>query len=472
MYEPQRLHPLSILDFLIRHVYSLLQALLPLFLLALAQVGSRPWIWLAIPLLLIIFIIYGVLYWLRYLFYLSEQELRLEYGVFIRKQRHIPFERIQSVQISAGILQRMFGLVKVQVETAGGGNKAEFVLAALSRTKAEALREILQSSQNLPDQDEEKPVALEYHLSARSLLLLASTSNGMGVALSALLVIVSQLDDFFSGLHIWIKIGQYAENLATGKISMVILAVLILLLLAWLMSLVGTIIRFSGFQLVREGENIIVSRGLLEKQQLTLPIKRIQAIRVVEGVLRQPFGMVSVQVVSISNSASAKGEGNVLFPLLPRVRLEQFLQETAPEFAMTFNPRMLPVSARRRYLLITTLPMLIIASLAAFFLPWGYLAFLIVPLATWLGNAQYKASGWQLEADKLLFRSRVLGRVTNIVPRRRIQSMDISQHFFQQRLGLTTLCLAVASGLGGTLVKLKGMDEKHSREIAEWFSGR
>ncbi len=134
---------------------------------------------------------------LRYVFYLSEQELRLEYGVLIRKQRYIPFERIQSVQISAGILQRMFGLVKVQVETAGAGNKAEFVLAALSRQKAEALREILQAGGNITDRAEEAPAGIEYHLSTRALLLLASTSNGIGVAISALLVIVSQLDDFF-----------------------------------------------------------------------------------------------------------------------------------------------------------------------------------------------------------------------------------------------------------------------------------
>lgn len=472
MYEPQRLHPLSILDYLVRHIYSLLQALLPLLLVAVAQSGSRKWFLLAVPILMVLFVAYGVLYWLRYVFYLSEQELRLEYGVIIRKQRYIPFERIQSVQISAGILQRLFGLVKVEVETAGGGNKAEFVLAALSRQKAEALREILQAGGNVRNQTEEVPSGIEYHLSTRALLLLASTSNGIGVAISALLVVVSQLDDFFATLNIWVKIGQYAEGLATGKISMIILALFILLLLAWLISLVGSIIRFAGFQLVREGENIKISRGLLEKQQLTLPIKRIQAIRVVEGVLRQPFGMVSVQVVSISNSASAKGEGNVLFPLLPRSQFNRFIEEIAPEFAMTMNIQKLPVNARRRYLIVNALPALIIAILAAIYLPWGYLALLIVPLAAWLGNNQYRTAGWQIDTDKLLLRSRTLGSITTIVPRRRIQSLDSAQHFFQQRRGLTNLRIDVASGIGAAIVKLKGMDEEHSQEIIEWFGGK
>lgn len=472
MYEPQRLHPLSILDYLIRHIYSMLKGLLPLFLLAVAQAGSRKWFLLAIPFLLILFIAYGVLYWLRYVFYLHGQELRLEYGVFVRKQRYIPFERIQSVQISAGVLQRLLGLVKIQVETAGAGNEAEFVLSALPRQKAEELREILQAGRNIPDQAGQAPTAVEYRLSPGRLLLLASTSNGIGVVLSALLAAASQLDDFFSELDIWVKIGQYAENLVAGKISMIILGVIILFLMAWLISLAGSLIRFAGFRLTREGDNIKISRGLLEKQQLTLPVKRIQAIRVVEGILRQPFGMVSVQVESISNSTGAKDEGNVLFPLLQRSRLPHYLQQMLPEFAVTDDIKGLPARARRRYLIINTLPALLIAILPAIFLPWGYLAFIIVPLAAWLGNAQYRAAGWLTDTDRLVLRTRTLGRVTTIIPRRKIQSISLSQNFFQKRLGLAALRIDTASSLGAAVVRVKGMDESACLAIIEWFSVR
>ena len=470
MYEPQRLHPASILDYLVHHVYSLLQALLPLILLAFTVAGSRRWLLLAIPVMLVLFIIYGIVYWFRYIYYINGQELRLEYGVFIKKQRYIPFERVQSVQISAGILQRLFGLVKIEVETAGGGNKAEFVLNALPRQKAETLREILQAGGKIVDQvnAEEKATLFEYRLPTRSLLLLASTSNGIGVVLSALLVVISQLDDFFSKLNIWARIGKYAEGLFAGQITMIILAVFALLLLAWLLSLLGTIIRFAGFHMVRDGDNIKISRGLLEKQQLTLPIKRIQAIKLVEGILRQPFGMVSIQVVSISN-INAKGEGNVLFPLLPRTQVTRFLEAVVPEFAMTIETQGLPLRSRNRFLLVNAIPALLLAILGTVVLPWGYLAFLLVPLAVWLGNTQYKGAGWQLEGNKLLLKSRIIGKVSTIVSQRRIQSMDISCNFLQKRRQLSTLCAAVASGGTGTLIKLKGMDEADSQSIVDWY---
>jgi putative membrane protein len=261
---------------------------------------------------------------------------------------------------------------------------------------------------------------------------------------------------------------DYAESLAVGKVSLIISAVLVLLLVAWLLSLLGTIIKYGNFHLTREGQSIKISHGLLEKQQLTIPIKRIQAIKVVEGLLRQPFGMVSIQVVSISNTGK-KGEGNVLFPLLPKDQLMRFLEETVPEFAMPLQVQGLPLRSRPRYLWINIIPALVIAIGCTIFLPWGYLSFLLLLPATWLGVCQYRDAGWNMEEDKLLLRSRAIGRISTILPRRRIQSLDISRNFFQERRDLTTLGVALASGTLGTKIMLRGMDKEISSLILHWF---
>ena len=461
MYKPQRIHPLGILSFTVRTLYSMGQALLPLLIIAIAQPTFRKWIFVAIPLLLAFFIAYGILYWLRYVFYISGQELRVEYGVMVKKKRYIPFERIQSVQITAGILQRLFGLVKVEVETAGGGKEAEFVLAALPRKTALELQKILQAGGKPLEEAPDEKDSIEYKLSIRSLLLLASTSNGIGVAISAILVVLSQLDDFLPQMNVWVKIGTYAEHLAAARVSLIILAVFLLILLAWLLSLFGTIIRFSGFHLRREGDSIKINRGLFEKQQLNIPLKRIQAVKVVEGLLRQPLGVVSVQVVSISN-IGAKGEGKVLFPLLPKAELPEFLEKVAPEFSVPLEFQSLPLRAKRRYLLIITIPALIIAILISVFLPWGYVAFILPLLGAWLGNKQYHDAGYQLQDNILLLRSRKLGKETIIIPRRRIQSLHVSQNPFQLHSNLSNLKVAIASSNVAVTAQLKGMEKEIS----------
>lgn len=467
MYKPQRVHPLAILEFTVRKIYSLGQALLPLLVLAIAEANIRKGLLLGAPILLALFFVYGIFYWLRYVFYISGQELRLEYGVFLRKKRYIPFNRIQTVQISAGVLQRVFGLVKIQVETAGGGSKAEFVLAALPRDKAEELQQILQAGGKFVEESTVEAQDIEYKLTPRSLLLLASTSNGIGVVLSALLVIVSQLNDWFPKLDVWRKAEIYAGQLVTAKIGLIIMLVFLLILLAWLLSLLGTIIQFGGFQLHRAGNTIHIKRGLFEKQQITIPIKRIQAVRVVEGLLRQPMGMVSVQVVSISNTGT-KGEGNVIFPLLPSTELAAFMEQVMPEFSAPWELQGLPARSRRRYLLVNIIPALIIAIICTINLPWGYIAFILPLLGAVLGNTQYKDAGYQIVDNKLLLRSRVLGRATMIIPWRRIQSLHVSQNPFQARSNLSNLRVSIASNNRAAIAKLKGIDIQKSRYILNY----
>src|SRR5699024_9574304 len=81
--------------------------------------------------------------WLRYTYRVEEDELRIEYGIFIRKKRYISKHRIQSIDLSAGIIHRLFGLVSVQIETAGSGTDAEGSLQAVKRIEGERLRDEL-----------------------------------------------------------------------------------------------------------------------------------------------------------------------------------------------------------------------------------------------------------------------------------------------------------------------------------------
>ncbi|MEN6459983.1 MAG: PH domain-containing protein, partial [Syntrophomonas sp.] len=125
----------------------------------------------------------------------------------------------------------------------------------------------------------------------------------------------------------------------------------------------------------------------------------------------------------------------------------------------------LPARSRRRYLLVNIIPALVAAIACTVYLPWGYMAFFLPLLGTVLGNKQYKDAGYQLADNKLLMRSRILGLVTTIIPRRRIQSLHVSQNPFQARSNLSNLKVDIASSNHAAIVKLKGMDIQKSRDI-------
>ncbi len=79
--------------------------------------------------------------WWNYRYRVSDRAITLKTGVISRQERVIPFERIQSVDLSEAPLERFFQVTKVRVETgAGGGANAEIEIQALKRDDATALR--------------------------------------------------------------------------------------------------------------------------------------------------------------------------------------------------------------------------------------------------------------------------------------------------------------------------------------------
>src|SRR3712207_1739442 len=87
--------------------------------------------------------LWGVLSWQATTYRVSGGAFHLKRGVLQKSERSLPLEHVQSVSAVRGVVQRLFGVVEVRVEAAGGGEEPEITLPALSRSAAEALREAL-----------------------------------------------------------------------------------------------------------------------------------------------------------------------------------------------------------------------------------------------------------------------------------------------------------------------------------------
>ena len=153
----------------------------------------------------------GIIKWKRFEYWFEEDELRIEYGLFVKKKRYIPFDRIQSLDYTEGILHRPFQLVKVKVETAGGSTskKAEAELTAITKEASNRIeyemaeaknrkRALLAEDGAFVDEhfiEEEPQVTPVFKMSSKSLIILATTSGGIGIILSGVAVFLSQFAD-------------------------------------------------------------------------------------------------------------------------------------------------------------------------------------------------------------------------------------------------------------------------------------
>jgi putative membrane protein len=95
-------------------------------------------VFILIPIVLTVVISY--VYYIRFLWEITESDVHIYSGIIFKKQVHIPFQRVQSIDFNAGIIERVLGLVKLKIETAGGAANKGVLIPALKLGEAEALR--------------------------------------------------------------------------------------------------------------------------------------------------------------------------------------------------------------------------------------------------------------------------------------------------------------------------------------------
>ncbi|MFJ5770713.1 PH domain-containing protein [Psychrobacillus sp. NPDC093180] len=482
--EKNKLHPISAV---INFVKVLKEMIIPfIVVIALNGFGGRDgagdwssYITYGIyGIMLIFLLVSGIIKWKRFRYWFEEEELRIEYGLFVKKKRYIPFERIQSLNYTEGIFHRPFGLVKVKVETAGGGatKEADAELTAITKAAAEQIKlEMLQAKNKLTEPiddsaEVQQVVKVErqsiFKMSPKDLFVLASTSGGVGVFFSGLAVFVSQFSNVIPYEAIYEEIVVFIRFGAL----IVALVVFVVLLIAWIVSVVLTFINYYEFTIIVEDEEIIITRGLLEKKKVTIPLSRIQGVRVVENPLRQLMGYASVIVDSAGGSLAEKDEKIRLLPLIKKTKITPILQEIFPE--LQFDPILTKVPKRSRkffYRLDYIWMIPVAGAVSYFFFPFGLLSLLLFPLSYGLGVWQQKTAGYYLNERQLVIQYRLFSKVIVWMEKRRIQSMTERATLFQKKANVSSIITTIKSGVSGASTTIPHIEKTDAEMILNWY---
>jgi putative membrane protein len=395
----------------------------------------------------------GGLRWATTRYSLAGSTVRLRQGLLSVKEVEIPFARVQAVDVQQGPTQRLFGVLRVDVQTGGGGEGGEIVLNAVDAAEVERIRALL----GRPAAAADARVA-ERRLSGRELAVAAATSGQLGV-LVPVAAGVAQLsqqlfDDPLEGER------TIAGALPDGTLGWVLLAAGVIAL-AWLLAALGTVVGFGGFAVRREGEELRIRRGLLQRRQVTLRVARVRAVRVVESVPRQALGLAALRVEVIGH-AKEQAAAQTLFPLLRRDAIEPFLRELLPEHADRLDGLAAPPArARRRYVLPPLAATALLAGVAALATgsPWPLL---LAPLGALYGALGFRAAGWRLEDGRLAVRSRRLARTTVLAMTAAREFHELDQTALQRRARLADVAVAFGKG---TTARIRHLDAGDAWEL-------
>lgn len=495
--EGTHLHPASLIVGV--PLVQLFRALvIPAFAVLAGRGGDRTQ--LLVIVVLGVLLVTRVLAWRRFTWSFDGEVVRVEQGVLSRSRRVVGVERIQQVELERPFAQRLLGVATLRIETAGSDAGPEVELRVLALDEALALREALQPRAAVradgaedaaagPDAadggaGEEVVLALPLRRVA-----LASVTGAQLLLAPALLTGVLQIagdrvDELIEAAIAWLvalEEGGVVPGTRTWFIGALAVAVV-----AVATTLVVSIVRDGGFVVVRVGDDLVLRRGLLGTRESTVPLRRVQVVRVTANPLRRALGVATLRIHSAGGSAGG-GDRRAVIPLVTMDELPQLLDDLLPELDGVPTLRPHPIAARRRALLrrlrgLTTwfvpatlawvalalapdgsaltervpLPAPVLDLLARDGAVWTVpltVGVLLVVLQAWFAHLEHAALGHGSDGHVVAARYGALSHTFSVAPLARLQGVTHRVSWFQARRDLATVRAHVA-GPGGDVVVL------------------
>ena len=318
--------------------------------------------------------------------------LELRTGAVFRAHRRVPLARIESVDVARPILARVFGLAEVRVEAVSEGG-SEVRLSFVPEDVALALRQQLTvRTGDVSDDDTESKARPEPEPAVRvpdrefALAYVAAPLAGL-----VLLATVSLIPLAFAGIDALVGgiVASAVGFLGAGA------------------TLVMRAERLYGFTLAEVPEGLRLRRGLLNELHQTVPLARVQAVRIEEPALWRPFHRARL-VVDVAGYRGGDRESRrdtaVLLPVATPELIEAVLQRVMPGFDLDERDLAPPPDAAR-----------------------------------WRSPLRWSTFGVRWTPMHAVSRGGLFRRQTDVVPHAKVQSLRVTQGPWQRALGLATV---------------------------------
>jgi putative membrane protein len=442
-----------------------------------------------------------ILTWQRFRWSFDGQRVRVESGVLSRTHRSVGVDRIQQVEFDQPFVQRLLRVATLRIETAGSDAGPEVELRVLRFADATQLRTALQAhvrrtssgdatssdtaaAAGAPTAGDASAVRTVIALPLRRVALASVTGAQLLLApallVGALQFLRERTDEVLRAALDRVLLAL--EQGVTPSTTTWALGITAVMVVALVTTLVVSIVRDGGFIVERDGDDLVIRRGLLGTRESTVPLRRVQVVRILANPVRRALGVAAVRIHSAGGSSG--GERRVVIPLVSVGEVEALLGALVDGFddLPVLAPH--PIAARRRAFLRrlrgllawwvpATLGWVVLVTVAA-----GGTAVALPAVVTWastlsddvrtvpivlavsgvvvawlLAAAEHAALAHGYDGHVLAARSGTLGRTLSVAPLERLQAVTLRQSVFQARRDLATVVAHVA-GPGGDVVVL------------------
>ena len=527
----RRLHPIAVVTALIESVRSAIALILPVLAIAVPNRDSAVVMAVIVAVIGLIaawMLVSPVVRWLTTGYRMDDHGITQRSGVFNRTRTTIAYDHIHTLSSSAPIYMRPFHVVILDITAAGGEsgmtlrgvpagvqleleaarqlNSGDTVSAAAASVgihgtvadtavadsdAAEECRQpeeapaagartgVNQSATGRPAIDGE----LVFRASVADIVLFAVTDLGLFAALIVVYGFLDQLRDLVPE-DVFDTAQDSVIRFATSSAAMIAGAVVVVFAVLVGASIIGSLLRFYGFEVWRRGGDLVVVRGALTQRITTIAIDRIQTVAIRRSLLRRALHLCSVRL-GLGAMAAAEGEdgdatGADVLPVIGDDRVYAVLQRMLPEWGL--EPPEIHRTGRGlvRYYLV--MPLAVSAAGMAVAVIWALVSrdavnwlWTLAPaaLAVWWGLCRWlkaASEGYAVLDDKRIAATgaSVLTLFTVFTRRSRIQSVERSSTPWRLNRGVECLRLPLFVSNGISALQFTALRSADAATVSAW----
>ncbi len=504
--NPQRLNILTLLY----NAFSFIpQIILPAFFVIFRDDGSDGF-WILITVVLGIFALPSMyLGYMNFYYMFTETDFVVYSGILSKKQRSVPYRRIQNVSMKQNILMKAFDLVAVSLETAGDQGK-EAELRYVKSEEYERIKSIIgrktrQAEQ--PDVNTSDVVGSEITVSDTSTSLnesnLKETSTAseqnffdkedeviyemtlaemikfgaMRIRPTVLVIIawvwgISQqflgsdfLVEYIEALDVdtiesqidtldWLTLGLY-----------VIGSVFVAFFISWIIDILLGLNMLWGFKLRRNNDKLFSERGLISTVKKTVPLKKLQLAQYVTNPIKRWFGYYGLELFTAGSPMQGSGKSETkVIPLAKKERISGFMKTLVDDVDTEDLRPVSKLTIRRAAIRYFFLIAVICVGLYWLFDIW-WPPIVLVPLSLLGAYVRWKYRGYSLRGNYIVIREGFFRESISIIPIKKIQNLHIYSTFFQRRLGLASFYVDTAAFSGFTDAAIIDLSIEEANQI-------
>lgn len=487
--QPQRQSLPGILVMFANSLQKTVRALWPMLLLWLVKFDSLNKLVFFGSVAGVVLII-GFISYLQYLFFtfhIDEEngEFVIQKGVLNKTRITIQLHKIQQVNINQSLIQRLVGVYKLEIDTAGS-DKKEASISAISHELATILKERLinysqheavESIENISD--EVAPTSF-IKIGLPSLIKIGFTSNYIK-SLALIFVFFTTILDNLQQLNSHVidedKVTDYLDTLPIITFFLVVVGFFVGLIL--LVNLIRTILKYFDFTIQKNKHSILLSYGLFATKNKLLNPNKVQKVKLTQNFFQKKLDVLTIGVNQASSDAEiANAKDPIEVPgcsMGERDVILKLLFSQLPQKGTTYLPNWRKLAVNTFFFLLVPIAITLFLNHKTDFVAWNdwfmYTAIFSVfaGVMLWFSFKNYKLF---VSEDFIIKQNGAWDIDTTIIEPYKIQAIETQQFFWQKTTNIGSVTLSTAGGTvsftTGNYTEIKQLVNYWLYEVETW----